>query len=696
MFARVNNYTQYEGGYFAFKRILRYRDDGTKVISRMATGWKHFADDYVSSAYLNANGLRVAYCIPLDIDAKDTDKKWLDSAGAIDWEMALAFLQKTYPEIFQYTLFIVRSTGGKGIHIGLAISPIVKDGTTGTDKTLFLAKQAQIQIMRLLNRHGLGADYSATGVVRDLPNWRRRKESKHSKAKQLYFNQTIRARIKREKLPVLSELLTITNALKECQPQAKKDQSEVLHTNKTTESRLAPLYIDLFDNLGQSQCYTMSELKELTGISKDTLRNILVRRPQSRPKWLNVNYISKTEGYELWINPEHGCIERALKLVAAPVCKSNFTHNLKCPTEVEDGERNAWVSSAAIHYKWHGFSKHETMIELNRQCKLIPEYQQSASFQNIPQIVGSVFSNLPELHGIRQDFELPAVLSAGYFHKLKKLQKAPQGVTGCSLSVAFTRKENQKYAVGYHQGKVLAQSKVEGNGYVFQLRAIQSLLSQLEQNPSEVVICGRSMLQENPVADKFALFHRFKLRFRERESEDKALLKEFRGEEKPRKSRPVEAFRIPEMVQKKVRCDGFVNVSDRYYWLGESWISKKIQVVITDQIELYFKAQIVASYQPLPEKNSSTPGSYEPWVKAQESTSHYRRKARKVGPAFDNLVLEQIKRGEGLIDTAKVMGYLGLLKHWPYEQLEAVAIHCLKRRNFNFRYFKSCLEVGHE
>ena len=115
-----------------------------------------------------------------------------------------------------------------------------------------------------------------------------------------------------------------------------------------------------------------------------------------------------------------------------------------------------------------------------------------------------------------------------------------------------------------------------------------------------------------------------------------------------------------------------------------------------DMAELYFNAQMVASYQPLPEKNSSTPGSYEPWIKAQESTSHYRRKARKVGPAFDNLVLEQIKRGEGLIDTAKVMGYLGLLKHWPYEQLEAVAIHCLKRRNFNFRYFKSCLEVGHE
>ena len=100
--------------------------------------------------------------------------------------------------------------------------------------------------------------------------------------------------------------------------------------------------------------------------------------------------------------------------MAAPVCKSNFNHNLKCPTEIEDGERNAWVSSAAIHYKWQGYSKHETMIELNRQCKLIPEYQQSASYHNIPQIVGSVFSNLPELHGIRQDFELPAVLSGDH------------------------------------------------------------------------------------------------------------------------------------------------------------------------------------------------------------------------------------------------------------------------------------------
>ena len=167
----------YTGGYHAFKRILRLGDEGQKIISHEGTGWKHFSDDYISSAYVNSNGTKVAYCIPLDIDAKDTDDKWLDAEGVIDWEKSLAFLQEKYPKIFQYTLFVVRSTGGKGMHIGLAISPIVKDRKAGSDKTLFLAKQAQIALIRLLKHQGFGADMSAVGVIRDLPNWRRNKES---------------------------------------------------------------------------------------------------------------------------------------------------------------------------------------------------------------------------------------------------------------------------------------------------------------------------------------------------------------------------------------------------------------------------------------------------------------------------------------------------------------------------------------
>lgn len=177
----------YLGGFHAFKKILRLEEDGSKIISREYTGWRHFNSDYISSAWLNPDGTRVPYCIPLDIDAKGTDRKWLDIEGRIKWERAFAFLQKTYSGIFDYVLFIVLSTGGKGIHLGIAISPIVKDGGEGSVKTSFLARQAQEALVRLLKHHGLGADNSALGLVREVPNFKRSETSKYSRAKQLYF-----------------------------------------------------------------------------------------------------------------------------------------------------------------------------------------------------------------------------------------------------------------------------------------------------------------------------------------------------------------------------------------------------------------------------------------------------------------------------------------------------------------------------
>ena len=211
----------YTGGYHAFKKILRIEENGSKIISREYTGWRHFKSDYISSAWLNPDGTRVPFCIPLDIDVKDTKFKWLDRKGEINWEKVLTFLQKKYPEIFIYTQFVVRSTGGKGIHLGIAISPIVRDFTDGSYKTIFLAQQAQEALVRLLKHHGLGADMSALGIVRDLPNFRRHEVSQFSKARQLYYDKDVHAFIKREGRNVITEILAITNKLKECRPPAK-------------------------------------------------------------------------------------------------------------------------------------------------------------------------------------------------------------------------------------------------------------------------------------------------------------------------------------------------------------------------------------------------------------------------------------------------------------------------------------------
>ena len=774
----------YTGGYHSFKKILRIEEDGSKIISREYTGWRHFKSDYISSAWLNPDGTRVPYCIPLDIDAKDTDKKWLDSEGKIDWEKAVAFLQKKYPEIFIYTQFVVRSTGGKGIHLGIAISPIVKDNGEGSIKTTFLAQQAQEALIRLLKHHGLGGDLSALGIVREMPNFRRHEVSQYSKARQLYYDKDVHAFIKREGRNVITEILQIMNKLKECRSPAKRDQDEILHPHKTTEARLAHLYVELFDNLGQTKCYTMGELVKLTEISKDTLRNILVERPKSRPRWLNVNYLGRSEGYELWINPEYGDIERALKLIENPEYASTFLKDLKLPEEVEDGERNAWLSSAAIYYKWHGYSKHQTMIALNSHSKQIPGNRDSRNCKYLARIVGSIYRNQPQLFGIRTGQSLPLALIEN--HKAKKSIEGPYTTgpfaSGFTLySLAFTRRGNEKYLLvsgGDNSepvgNSILASVKVKGTGYKLQLAAIQELLVKLEEKPSKLIIKGRSMLQGNPVVQKFARYYGFEFVFAERSKEDKRLIKEFRDKSlcsmhdnakasflasslservsdsfknsnwylglcnmnnlgavlsknspklqvlyersllpscsvKYPKSVEVApnllqfkgknpSFKFPDLIQKRVRLDGYICYLDNFYWLGDSWIGRKLQVVDDGtKIEFFEKAQFIRGYKKLSGKGAKTEGGTNAqWHKAKSLDSTYRRKAQKVGPAFDQLILAQIEKGQGIINTKSIFGFLRLMDSWPWEQLEAVAKYCARRRNFSYRFFNSCLEAGVE
>ena len=157
-------------------------------------------------------------------------------------------------------------------------------------------------------------------------------------------------------------------------------------------------------------------------------------------------------------------------------------------------------------------------------------------------------------------------------------------------------------------------------------------------------------------------------------------------------------FQFPDFEQKKVRCDGYVSYRSCFYWLGESWIGRKIEILDDGtNVEFSLKAQLIRSYERLTGKGTKTESSSKRlWHKAKNLDSIYRRKAQKVGPKFDKIILAQIDGGEGLIDTKKIFSFLALMDHWPFEQLEAVAGHCMRRHNFSYRYFRSCLEAGIE
>ena len=820
---QIQHQKNYTGGYHAFKKILRIEEDGSKIISREYTGWQHFKSDYISSAWLNPDGTRVPYCIPLDIDAKDTDKKWLDSEGKINWEKALAFLQKKYLKIFIYTQFVVRSTGGKGIHLGIAISPIVKDGSIGSQKAINLAIQVQDRLIRLLKSEGLGADFSARGICRDLPNWRRKKPSEHSQAQQLFYNTDIHNKIKREKLSVLSELAKITYLIPECKKIPKKEQRCLLHGNKTTEARLAPLYVDLFENLGQCKCYTMAELVKITTISRATLRNILMKN-RKRPKWLNVNYLGKSEGYELWIDPEYGDIERAEKLIKNPEYAQTFLEELPYPEEVKEGHRNQYVTSVAIHYKHHDCDLDQALKGIKSLISHIPGHRESNSCKNFVKIASSIYRNEPYLRGCKSHLPPPKILEEKF--NVKVFTEGGVALENVRHALAFTRRGNEKRLVIVGDSKeqivtsIVESVAVKGTGYKLQLAAIQELLAKLEQKPSKLLIKGRSMLQGNPVAKKFAKYYGFEFEFAERSKDDKRLIREFREDHHSQESEclkgisinlstnslnskiasllgglnsyvvangesretslssendinssrgikslselfakscnnsnwclgllteftyetwkkreqenysplredrcgvlPIASylpgsklikfdkspdlmgekppFKFPEMIVKKVRCDGYITYLDNFYWLGDSWIGRNIKVVDDGTIvEFFERAQFIKRYKRLTGKGAKTEGGTNTqWHKAKSLDSTYRRKAKKVGPAFDQLILAQIEKGQGIINTQSIFSFLRLMDSWPYEQLEAVARYCARRRNYSYKFFNSCLEAGVE
>ena len=157
-------------------------------------------------------------------------------------------------------------------------------------------------------------------------------------------------------------------------------------------------------------------------------------------------------------------------------------------------------------------------------------------------------------------------------------------------------------------------------------------------------------------------------------------------------------FKFPALVEKKVRCDGYLAYLDNYYWLGDSWIGRKLQVVDDGtNIEFFEKAQFIRGYKRLSGKGAKTEGgTNSQWHKAKSLDSTYRRKAQKVGLAFDQLILAQIEKGQGIINTKSIFGFLRLMESWPWEQLEAVAKYCARRRNYSYRFFNSCLEAGVE
>jgi hypothetical protein len=142
-------------GNYAYKKWVE-EGSGQRKAFPVSGPEARFSADLIANSYRNRGGLAVVFGIVFDLDAHRAQEQWKDSEGRLDWGLIFSSLKKEIPEFAKYLCHAVRSTGGKGLALVMAITPMPIQDSTRPNQTA--AENLQSRLINLLNRLGMGAD----------------------------------------------------------------------------------------------------------------------------------------------------------------------------------------------------------------------------------------------------------------------------------------------------------------------------------------------------------------------------------------------------------------------------------------------------------------------------------------------------------------------------------------------------------
>jgi hypothetical protein len=392
---------------------------GERVARKCSSKDARLSADLVSNSYRNANGCETVFGLVFDLDAHRAKDCWKDVDGRLDWSLIFPALQKEIPDVASLICYAVRSTGGKGLGVVMAITPLpIVVSTAANQKS---ALKLQGRLLAVFDRLGFGADFGARGVSRDLPNF-------NNPVKLVYRNTEPLRALERSGRAVVTELHRILNA----RDRAARI-SERIYNDERVEKGLARLVLWLlgamsfdkawsFDGRDYSREFkkvpylsgwtisaSMRELCTLTGLSDAFLRKYL----KNPPKWLKAAHYDG-EGWNLSIQLSKDVPwlqERSLHLLQKTQDlkeKVDFDPNELClPWWVQDGERNLWIVRLALMYKWAGYSLDCAIEKVLLRVNAIPNAESSRNCRSVRSIVKSLYRRLPEHFGLGAVKQLP-------------------------------------------------------------------------------------------------------------------------------------------------------------------------------------------------------------------------------------------------------------------------------------------------
>ena len=395
---RLKSHYQFKNWYF----------NASGIRSALTTKMRERAD-LISTAYYNpATDTKTVHALAFDLDYDKADDRW-KSGGKLDWAAIFSDLLEKEPIIAHAISFAVSSSSGRGLGLAVSISPLEIDSST--IRAQISAFTLQNHLIAIFNGYGMGADPAAVGLVRDMPNW-------FNPSKVIYMNETRKAAVDNHRFKVVSELLGYTNVHPFVRYRKKSERFDILWPHEGSEKKLSGLYLLLFDELSMSRCFSFSALKALTGLSDNTLYKVL----SCPPGWLKVDRINKYEGYRLTLIPSGILTHRAECLLAskldkdpcesAPALKLVPPVDLKRPCEVEDGERNAYLTKVALTLKHGGVHESEALGALKLAACDIPGSTFSRNCRSAASIGRSIYKNKPSLFGIKGFGIIPGWLLA--------------------------------------------------------------------------------------------------------------------------------------------------------------------------------------------------------------------------------------------------------------------------------------------
>jgi len=163
------------------------------------------------------------------------------------------------------------------------------------------------------------------------------------------------------------------------------------------------------------------------------------------------------------------------------------------------------------------------------------------------------------------------------------------------------------------------------------------------------------------------------------------------------KALPALEYERQDYADGKVRQDGHVRFQNKFYSLEEKYINEEVFIIGGKTlVSIYYKGKLIETHDRLthPYQSKSTkPHHLKPWEQAMQDDSHYMKRAQRLGPDVERLILILLQQGNGFIDTRKIWGILSLDKKYDATRINRACRDAIACGEMSYRTVVTFLKL---